>query len=537
MRDVAIIGGGVSGCYCAYRLASNAKAPGDIALFEASERIGGRLWSIPVAGAHLPAEIGGMFFRANQKNVSALIEHLGLPVEPVEFKRAGQFVRGRWVSETDYGSNSFPFDIESSARAGGPTAVLLDALEKIAPGSTDLWPINREAPRSAQDTFNWLRKQRHNGRPLEAFSLWSVFQEAVGNEAYAFLTSTLGTTSLFRNFNAFDGVWSLLHEIGDGRGFRLCDGYQQLPMELATRASDAGVAIKLGHRLQSVVRDGDGFKLSFVTDDNRQLVERARCVVLALPQRALQLISLSPDLFKDAAAFTRVRDGAVEPMRSCKIFLTYEAPWWADALAPSQISARYTDLPMQQSYAFGSAVPGDSALLMAAYADDVAATFWRPLAGGGGAAFASAANSQACELTASEALVASVRQQLAKLHGREETPAPDGALYFDWGADPYGGAWHAWAPHYKSWEIRPWMRQPNPTLDLYICGEAYAQRNGWVEGAINSAERTLERLGLSRPVWITDPDFQFEIDDGGVEHDDGNHANVQRDVLGHVAAA
>lgn len=536
MRDVAIIGGGVSGCYCAYRLSSDPKASKDVALYEASERIGGRLWSTPVVGAHLPAEIGGMFFRANQKNVSALIEHLGLPTEPVEFKRAGQFVRGRRVSEADFASDEFPFGLESNARAGGPTAVLLHALEKIAPGSTDLWPINRDAPRSAQSTFNWLRKQRHNGRPLEHFSLWSVFQDAAGNEAYALLTSTLGTTSLFRNLNAFDGVWSLLHEIGDGRGFRVRDGYQQLPIDLASKAKDAGAAIEFGHRLQSIAREGDSFALSFVTGDNRLVVERARCVVLALPQRALQLIFLAPDLFEDAAVFTRVRDGAVAPMRSCKIFLSYRTAWWAGALAPTQIGARYTDLPMQQCYEFGSAVPGDRALLMAAYADDVAATFWKPLAEDG-AAFSSASVSEACELNATEALVASVCRQLAKVYGRDETPAPDGALYFDWAADPYGGAWHAWAPHYKSWEIRPWMRQPNPNLDLYICGEAYAQRNGWVEGAINSAERTLERLGLSRPVWIADPDFQFEIDDRGVENDDGNHANVQRDVPGHVAAA
>ncbi len=209
MRDVAIIGGGVSGCYCAYRLSLDPTAPEDVVLYEASERIGGRLWSTPIVGAQLPAEIGGMFFRANQKNVSALIEHLGLSTEPVEFRRGGQFVRGRWATEAEFAAIEFPFDLDPNARAGGPTSVLLHALEKIAPGSTDLWPINREAPRSAQSTFDWLRKRRHNGQPLEEFSLWSVFQDAVGNEAYALLTSTLGTTSLFRNVNAFDGVWSL----------------------------------------------------------------------------------------------------------------------------------------------------------------------------------------------------------------------------------------------------------------------------------------------------------------------------------------
>ncbi len=334
------------------------------------------------------------------------------------------------------------------------------------------------------------------------------------------------------------GSGVFLHEVGDGRGFRLRDGYQRLPIELARKVEEVDATIELGHRLMSVAREDDGFVLSFATGDNRRLVERARRVVLALPQRALQLIALSPDIFHDSAVFARVRDGAVAPMSSCKIFLSYRTAWWANALTPTQISARYTDLPMQQCYEFGGAAPHDTALLMAAYADDVAATFWRPLSeGDAGFSSASANGLDARALKAPETLVAAVRRQLAKVYGRDETPEPDGALYFDWGSDPYGGAWHAWAPHYKSWEIRPWMRQPNPNLDLYICGEAYAQRNGWVEGAINSAERVLERLGLSRPVWITDPDFQFEIDEKGVENDNGNHGNVQRDVLGHVAAA
>ncbi|ANP47486.1 flavin monoamine oxidase family protein [Candidatus Viadribacter manganicus] len=536
MRDVAIIGGGVSGCYCAYRLSASKHE--EVALYEASERIGGRLWSTPVKGAQLPAEIGGMFFRALQKNVSALVEHLALPSEPVQFSRVGQFVRGRWLPESDFSVSDFPFALDPKARGGGPAAVLLYALEQIVPGATDMWPVNRDPPRSANRTFDWLRTQRHNGRPLEVFSLWSVFVDAIGNEAHALLISTLGTSALFRNLNAFDGIWSILHEIGDGQGFRLRDGYQQLPEELARRAMDAGVFLARSHRLLSVARAGDGFELAFATEREERRVEYARRVVLALPQRALQLIAMAPDLFEDAAIFKHVRDRAVAPIRSCKIFLSYERAWWSGANGPTQISARYTDLPMQQCYHFAKAAPEDTALLMGAYADDGLANFWGPL-NESGASFASASadEADAQALVASEAMVASLRSQLATVHAVANTPRPEGALYFDWGADPYGAAWHAWTPNMQSWKIRPWMRQPNPNLDLYICGEAYAQRNGWVEGAINSAERILERLGLSRPVWITDPDFQFEIDDGGVEHDDCNHADVQRDVSGHVAAA
>lgn len=43
--DVAVVGGGVAGTYCAWRLATSGTSARSIALFEASGRVGGRLWS------------------------------------------------------------------------------------------------------------------------------------------------------------------------------------------------------------------------------------------------------------------------------------------------------------------------------------------------------------------------------------------------------------------------------------------------------------------------------------------------------------
>ncbi|HVV33943.1 MAG TPA: hypothetical protein VHC73_12010, partial [Vitreimonas sp.] len=48
---------------------------------------------------------------------------------------------------------------------------------------------------------------------------------------------------------------------------------------------------------------------------------------------------------------------------------------------------------------------------------------------------------------------------------------------------------------------------------LYICGEAYAERHGWVDGAVNSAEMVLRCLGLGRPDWV-DVNYEFEREEG-----------------------
>ena len=58
--DVAIIGGGVAGAYCGWRLTSD-KPKLKTALFEYGQRIGGRLFSATLPGAkHVPCELGGM---------------------------------------------------------------------------------------------------------------------------------------------------------------------------------------------------------------------------------------------------------------------------------------------------------------------------------------------------------------------------------------------------------------------------------------------------------------------------------------------
>jgi hypothetical protein len=257
----------------------------------------------------------------------------------VVFRRSGQFVRGAFFEDADFASLALPFKLDADERGKGPTALLLHALGEIVPGAASLWPINRQKPASAQATFDHLRRIRHNGLPLDQFGLWNVLADVVSNEAYALLASTLGTISLFRNVNAFDGVWNLSHEIGDGGGFTLVDGYQSLPLELQARAQRNGVAVCLNHRLDAVSRHGANLRLTFTGPNGEAIEKRARQVILALPQRALQLLNLGDDLFEDASEFRRVRDRAVLPMRSCKVFLTYDHAWWRDAAA-NEIVAR-----------------------------------------------------------------------------------------------------------------------------------------------------------------------------------------------------
>jgi monoamine oxidase len=47
------------------------------------------------------------------------------------------------------------------------------------------------------------------------------------------------------------------------------------------------------------------------------------------------------------------------------------------------------------------------------------------------------------------------------------------------------------------------MIKPVPTVPVYVCGEAYSNGQGWVEGALETAELVLqEHFGLGAPAWV-----------------------------------
>jgi monoamine oxidase len=58
----------------------------------------------------------------------------------------------------------------------------------------------------------------------------------------------------------------------------------------------------------------------------------------------------------------------------------------------------------------------------------------------------------------------------------------------NWEEDPYGGAWHTWNQGVKSWEVMKKIAAPVPELALHIVGEAWSTNQGWVEGALETAE-------------------------------------------------
>lgn len=103
MLDVVVVGAGLSGLQAAL----SAKQAGlSVAVVEARERIGGKVWSVPVASGRGMADLGAAWVNIyTQKRMAAYVKQFGL-------ETTAQRLVGRAVMQVSNSERSeFPFGI------------------------------------------------------------------------------------------------------------------------------------------------------------------------------------------------------------------------------------------------------------------------------------------------------------------------------------------------------------------------------------------------------------------------------------------
>ncbi|MGD9966550.1 MAG: flavin monoamine oxidase family protein [Hyphomonadaceae bacterium] len=468
--DIAIVGAGVAGCYCAYRL-SAASPRARIVLLEQSNRIGGRLETAFLPGVAIPAELGGAFVSDSHARVSALAGELGLALTPVRWSRQFAYVRGKRVPDRSYREDpdAIPYRFAAAERGRSPAAILRAAIEVAAPRLRTLWPA--DAPPAGMEAVDlYLQCRRFRRRPLDDWPFATLLGDLISNDGFRCLVETSGASSNFGAISAYDAIRTLLREGAPQQGFVFSAGFQQIPLELQRRS---GVDTHLSTRLTKVRAESDRLRL-WLRHARGESSVLARALILTSPPDSLVEIGFAPD---HANAF-RALVAKLAPVRACKLFLSFSRPWWPRS-SPTRglgVAAHHTDQPLQQCYAYDGA--DGSGLLLAMFADGDNAAFWRPRFDAAGAA--------------AGGLVEAVLAQLRAMHGDVRIPDPSGAVARMWPA-----AWHGWKPGARSWRSAPAARQPVPGLAVFVCGEAYSTRQGWVEGALESADALLEEKFLA----------------------------------------
>jgi Flavin containing amine oxidoreductase len=534
--DVAVVGGGVSGIYSAWRLltaAPHGTRP-RIAIFEGSTRLCGRLLSVTPPGIpHTRVELGGMRFTPSHVCVAGLTRYLGLTSVPFPVHEPENiaFLRGRALRFQDLDDPGLlPYDLLPDERT--PTA-LANGMTALAAQRTLRTMLNKDVDLATVDWPRIARTERYHGQLLREVSLSFLMQRNLSTEAVEFATDTSGYDQILRIWNGADGFPWNLGDFGTTVDyFHVQPGYDALPLTMADRFTDAGGTIHLSCRLTSLHETSlaDGSKaiaLQFAgTLDGRRIL--ARRVILAMPRRSLELIDARGTVLADPAVQNLIR--SVTPVPLFKLAICYPYPWW-QTIDPVPIKSGATtrwlkltkgeticDLPVRQCY-YWAVDPKTQNGVVLIYDDGKDLEYWATLRDVR-TATPFADNRPAAETASNEwtmhpapaRMVQEAHRQLLLIHGvsdRPDIPQPYAAAYRDWGEDPYGGGANYWHLHVDSQHVSEAILQPKPPVPVYICGEAYSHNQGWVEGALETADALLERhFSLPRPPWLASPPVQ-----------------------------
>ncbi|SFS15828.1 putrescine oxidase [Microbacterium sp. cf046] len=316
-RDVVIVGAGAAGLTAANELR---KAGLSVAVLEARDRAGGRLWTDVIDGAML--EIGGQWVSPDQDALIETVAELGL--ETFSRYREGDsvYVGPDGVTHRFTGE-MFPVAPETERVIAEITERLDAMVAEIDPDRP--WAHEKAAEWDTITWDAWLRSQTDD-------------DEAVRNLAFA-----TGSAMLTKPTHSFSLLQSLLMAASAGSYSHLVDadfildkrvvgGLQQVPLLLAERLGDD---VFLGQAVRTLEWGDAG--VTAVADG---MTVRARFAILALAPNLYPRISFVPALPRlQHQMHQHISMGFV-----IKVHAVYDRPFWREhglsgtAFSPYELS-------------------------------------------------------------------------------------------------------------------------------------------------------------------------------------------------------
>jgi lysine 2-monooxygenase len=467
--DIAVIGAGIAGLYCASRLVGANPAAGRLEVFESSQRAGGRIHTVFSAAApKLALELGAQTLLADHDFTHRLLADFGIATSerPPEPQMGLVSLRGRTRTNRQIRRSRFfrPFNYDVSIRLQrkGPSGIMRKALAEFDRRRTDdLMPAA-----SALDA-----------RLLEVLSEEEV-QYLCDRTGYSFWRAPLDAKAMFE--------WSARELFVNARAIlQVPSGMSALIEKLVASIRHRGGEVSTGQRLVAIEPNGmQPVTLRLRDGANRLRTVRARRVVLALPRQAIRHI----EGFADRSPIRHLVD-AIHGWSILKGAILYPTAWWRQLGFTTGHSQ--TDLPIGLLDHLSADTPGNAERASSAltfYIDSARTDYWRNR-------FAPLPTDRWLE--ASHPLTLELHRVIAALYEPligKALPSPLEAIVIDWQNEPFGGAFHMWTSNASPTQALRLARQPSPDEPIHICGEAWSTRQGWIEGALESVEQTLALL-------------------------------------------
>jgi monoamine oxidase len=336
---IAVVGGGLAGLTCTYRL----KQAGYAAqLYEGSDRLGGRCWSLRgVFPDGLVSEHGGELIDQGHTNMRQLVQELGFNLvnllaaeqngtEPFHLF-GGQFysytnatndLKGIWQQiHSDVTAAGYPTQWNSSTQRGRE----LDAMS-----ITD-W-INAYVPGGMSSKLGQLLDVAYN---IEYGAECS--QQSSLNMLYLLGYSGQGNLRIFGPSN---------------EKYHVAGGNDQVPAALASKLNGQ---INMGYELTAVKKNSDGSWTVTFANRTTTTVDR---VVLAIPFTTLRLIDLSNAGF-DARKMQAIRELGMGT--NSKLHVGFKTRFWRDLGCNGET---YADTGYQNTWEVSRGQSGTSGVLV-----------------------------------------------------------------------------------------------------------------------------------------------------------------------------
>ena len=223
-------------------------------------------------------------------------------------------------------------------------------------------------------------------------------------------------------------------------------------------------------------------------------VHRSTCakkVILGVPRQSLELIDWN---VLKGDEIHNIITKSVKDIHASKVFLVYDHPWWRNN--KFNFSHAITDLPLRQTYDFGTSKSSTKSVLLASYTDMEDVKLWRELHQEGD--YLDTSDVVETNNAVSSDVVDAIHKHLADLYDVSVTSIPDpisGTMAL-WDQYPFGAAWHVWMPGYIWKDVEEKMIKPSDTDEVYVAtGSFFHEENSaWSESALETVEKVLAKM-------------------------------------------
>lgn len=401
--DIAIIGAGISGLYCAYRMINNdAFAGKKIAIYERLNRTGGRLQSdlVPIRPNQelktsnsdssffenvdvdvIKEEQGGMRFNYSMTELMTLNQRLNLCEEIVPFPMSSTGDTNRYcirghsfsVAEANAGGNmiwSQLYDLDPKEIGISPAQIIMNAYYRILEANDLL--INEDQTPEFWQKFRL--KLQWNGTLLYKWQMWGLLLDmGYSEECVEMLSNTIGFTGPFKGLPNAGDAWQILADFPvDPTYYTFKLGFSTLP-DAIKKELKGKVDIYLSTNLNSITGEENDFNLELTEAPEGQnstshikggkiKVVHAKKIISAIATTGMKSLFIkSPALHMEKPSYNPQRlwesINASLGMNLMKINFYFKQAWWyndSTGRPKIEFGPNFTDMPINSIYPFYS---------------------------------------------------------------------------------------------------------------------------------------------------------------------------------------